>query len=67
MALATGLNEGASQPKKANLGFGRTFTPHMFVMEWTKHRAWHSPRIEPYASLSLDPAAAVLHSGQALF
>ncbi|MBM3933125.1 MAG: branched-chain amino acid aminotransferase [SAR202 cluster bacterium] len=76
MSRATELNDGRStegqksaapQAKKANLGFGRTFTSHMFVMEWTKDRGWHSQRIEPYGSLTLDPAAAVLHYGQALF
>jgi branched-chain amino acid aminotransferase len=49
------------------VGFGKHFTDHMFVMDWTKDRGWHDGRIEPYGPLSLDPAAAVLHYGQAMF
>lgn len=51
----------------AALGFGRVFTPHMFKMEWEEGRGWHSPRVEPYGPLSLDPATAIFHYGQELF
>jgi branched-chain amino acid aminotransferase len=50
-----------------DLGFGRHFSDHMFVAEWTNGGGWTNPRVVPYAPLSLDPAAAVLHYGQALF
>jgi branched-chain amino acid aminotransferase len=49
------------------LGFGRHFTDHMFVADWTTPDGWHSPRVVPYGAFSIDPAAAVLHYGQALF
>ncbi len=49
------------------LGFGRNFTDHMFVMDYTEGKGWHDPRIIPYAPLSLDPATMVLHYGQAIF
>ena len=52
---------------EADLGFGRVFAPHMFLMEWEQGRGWHSPRVEPYGPLSLDPASAVLHYGQGMF
>ncbi len=38
----------------------------MFIMEHDKN-GWHSPRIQPYAPLALDPASSVLHYGQAIF
>jgi branched-chain amino acid aminotransferase len=49
------------------LGFGRYFTDHMFLCDWTTQTGWHRPRIVPYASFALDPATAVLHYGQAIF
>lgn len=49
------------------LGFGRIFTDHMFVMEYTRGKGWHDPRIEPYHDLTLSPAAMVFHYGQEMF
>jgi branched-chain amino acid aminotransferase len=54
-------------PPENDLGFGRYFTDHMFVMEYEQGTGWHAPRIHARAPLALDPAAAVLHYGQALF
>lgn len=56
-----------TRPKDENLGFGTVFTDHMFVMDYSKDRGWHDPRIEPYATFSLSPAAMVFHYGQAIF
>ena len=36
-------------------------------MDYTEGRGWHSPRIEPYHSLELDPAALVFHYAQECF
>jgi branched-chain amino acid aminotransferase len=55
------------KPKDSELGFGTSFTDHMFLMEYDEGRGWHDARIEPYRTLSLDPAAAVLHYAQAVF
>jgi branched-chain amino acid aminotransferase len=49
------------------LGFGRYFSDHMFLLDFTPERGWHDPRIVPYAPLSLDPACMVLHYGQEAF
>ena len=51
----------------ANPGFGNFFTDHMLTVEWTPDAGWHAARIEPYAPLSIDPAAAVLHYAQETF
>ena len=53
--------------KGAELGFGRIFTDHMFLLDYTEGKGWHDPRIVPYANLSLDPASMVFHYGQAAF
>jgi branched-chain amino acid aminotransferase len=52
---------------ESTLGFGRVFTDHMLTMEWTVGRGWGRASIQPYAPLQLDPAASVLHYGQAMF
>lgn len=49
------------------LGFGRYFTDHMFLMDFTEERGWHDARIVPYAELTLSPATAALHYGQTSF
>lgn len=49
------------------LPFGTVFTDHMFVMDYTEGIGWHDPRIVPYAPISLDPAAMVLHYAQESF
>lgn len=49
------------------LGFGKYFAGHMFMMDWSKEKGWHDPRIVPYGPLVMDPAAMVLHYGQGIF
>lgn len=51
----------------AALGFGQFFTDHMFRVDHEPDKGWHNPRIEPYQSFTLDPAAMVLHYGQEVF
>ena len=48
-------------------GFGKHFTDHMFISEWTRDQGWHDARVTAYAPLSLDPATAVLHYAQEIF
>ena len=54
-------------PEPKDLGFGRHFSDHMFIADYSPTMGWHVPRVVPYQSLHLDPGAAVLHYGQALF
>ena len=55
------------KPDQNNLGFGTHYTDHMFRMDYTEGQGWHSPRIEPYQPISLDPAAMVFHYAQESF
>ena len=55
------------KPEQSKLEFGVHFTDHMFTMEYSSTKGWHSPQIIPYEPLQLDPATAVLHYGQAIF
>lgn len=56
-----------AKPDQNKLGFGKYFTDHMFIMDYTEGKGWHDPRIVPYGPLELDPATAALHYGQAIF
>ena len=53
--------------KGQKLGFGKIFTDHMFVMNYTAGKGWHDPRIVPFQNISLSPAAMVYHYGQEMF
>jgi branched-chain amino acid aminotransferase len=55
------------KPDDSKLGFGSIFTDHMFNMDYNPQDGWHNPRIEPYASIDMDPATMVLHYGQGVF
>ena len=39
------------KPDENNLGFGKYFTDHMFIMDYENGKGWHSPRIIPYGDL----------------
>ncbi|OLN21605.1 branched chain amino acid aminotransferase [Domibacillus antri] len=55
------------KPDQSNLGFGRIFTDHMFMMDYTEGTGWHDARIVPYQPLTLEPSAMVFHYGQTVF
>lgn len=55
------------KPDMDNLGFGKYFTDHMFIMDYKEDKGWYDARIIPYAPLELSPATAILHYGQAVF
>ncbi len=55
------------KPEDTTLGFGQVFTDHMLVAEYHEGKGWGEARIQPYQSFQMDPAAAVLHYGQAVF
>lgn len=52
---------------ESSLGFGKIFTDHMFLVEYTQGIGWHDARIVPYGPLSIDPASPVLHYAQEIF
>ncbi len=56
-----------TKPDPDTLKFGKAFTDHMFVMDYSTEKGWHDGRIIPYGPLMLDPASAVLHYSQQMF
>ena len=55
------------KPDPDTLVFGKTFTDHMFIMDYTAGQGWHDGRIVPYGPLALEPSAMVLHYAQEVF
>ena len=51
----------------SQLGFGRVFTDHMFMMDYSREDGWHDARIIPYGNISLSPASTTLHYGTEIF
>ena len=51
----------AKPTDESQLGFGRIFTDHMFLMNYSADKGWHDPRIVPYGPIALDPSAMVFH------
>lgn len=49
------------------LVFGKTFTDHMFIMDYSTENGWYDPRIVPYQKISLDPSTMIFHYGQSVF
>ncbi|MDF1578227.1 MAG: branched-chain amino acid aminotransferase [Desulfobulbales bacterium] len=56
-----------AKPAGKKLGFGVHFTDYMLVMSYREGAGWAAPAIKKYGAFSLDPAAMVLHYGQAIF
>ena len=52
---------------ESKLGFGKVFTDHMFIMNYSGEKGWHDARIVPYGDLTLSPASMVFHYGQEMF
>lgn len=52
---------------ESKLGFGKIFTDHMFLMDYTAEEGWHNARIVPFAPIPIHPASTVLHYGAEIF
>ena len=48
-------------------GFGKYYTDHMVMCEWSEKDGWGEPHLMSYGPISLDPATAVFHYGQEIF
>ena len=57
----------AEKPDSSTLGFGKVFTDHMFIMDYTAGEGWHDARIVPFGKIEIHPASTVLHYGSEIF
>ncbi len=55
------------KPDPSTLGFGKVFTDHMFIMDYSKECGWHDARIVPFGKFPIHPASTVLHYGSEIF
>ncbi len=55
------------KPEPSVLGFGKYFTDHMFIMDYTEGEGWHNARIVPFGKIEIHPASTVLHYGVEIF
>ena len=55
------------QKRMLNPGFGKVFSEHMILIPYTAEQGWGRGMLKPYGPIVLDPAASVLHYGQAIF
>ncbi|MBQ7897672.1 MAG: branched-chain amino acid aminotransferase [Clostridia bacterium] len=56
-----------TKPDPSTLGFGKIFTDHMFIMDYSKEEGWHDARIVPFGPFPIHPASTVLHYGSEIF
>ena len=57
----------SQMPPEDQLGFGKIFTDHMFIMDYEEGKGWFNARIEPFGCIRLHPASTVLHYGAEIF
>ncbi|WP_332694761.1 branched-chain amino acid aminotransferase [Halalkalibacter lacteus] len=55
------------KPDADKIAFGKHFSDHMFIMDYSTDKGWYDPRIVPYEAITLDPAAMIFHYGQTVF
>ncbi|MDP4120319.1 MAG: branched-chain amino acid aminotransferase [Bacillota bacterium] len=60
-------NPKAKPTDTNNLGFGKIFSDHMFLMNYDKGQGWHDARIIPYGPILMEPSSMCLHYGQEVF
>jgi branched-chain amino acid aminotransferase len=48
-------------------GFGRVFTDHMAIAQYDEGVGWHDAKVTARHTLTMDPAASVLHYAQEIF
>lgn len=60
-------NPAMEKPDPATLGFGKIFTDHMFIMDYTAGEGWHDARIVPFGRYEIHPASTALHYGSEIF
>lgn len=66
ISITTVINSRIAEVDFDNLGFGKSFSDHMFVSDY-KDGAWHDHRIVPLEKMEIHPANMALHYGQSIF
>jgi len=56
-----------NKPGSENLGFGKIFSDHMFILDYSAENGWHNARIVPYGPMEFQPSLMTFHYGQSIF
>ncbi len=67
MIQITKTTQPKEKPDQNALGFGKHYTDHMLIIDYTAGQGWHDARIVPFGPLALHPAAVVLNYGMEIF
>ncbi len=59
--------ERKPRPDPDTLVFGKTFTDHMFLMNYDAGQGWHDARIVPYGPIPFELSSMVFHYAQEIF
>lgn len=59
-------NSRISELDEANLGFGKVFSDHMFVADYSNGQ-WTNAAVVPYDKIPFSPSSSMMHYGQAIF
>ena len=66
ISITKNPNPGKMPPEN-ELGFGRIFTDHMLIMDYTDEKKWHNARILPYGPISLMPSGDGIQYANTVF
>ncbi len=67
MEIRTIRTQMPKQKPMGELGFGKYFTDHMYMIEYREGQGWINECIRPYTAITLDPATIVFHYCQSVF
>lgn len=67
ISITKTANPNPRPTDESKLGFGRIFTDHMFLMDYSEGEGWHDARIVPFGPLPTHPASTVFHYGAEVF
>ena len=67
ISISKTANPNPRPTDESKLGFGRIFTDHMFLMDYSEGEGWHDARIVPFGPLPTHPASTVFHYGAEVF
>ncbi len=65
--LTTSEQRRPKPTSESDLDFGKSYSDHMFTMQWHRGKGWHDAKIIPFQNLGISPAALVLHYSQTIF
>lgn len=63
----TKIEKAGTPPPSEKLIFGHSFSDHMLTIPWNSLTGWGTPKITPYAPLTLDPSSVIFHYAPSLF